>query len=179
MPLVILAQSDLLSGSLGASVGAKSYIMALRNPLKLSISEWQEADLAAVAEMQSKLGCKIENTRDVFIQILSILGIWSMTLPLASLSLVITMKEVLHTVSEVDDLGAFPEDIKSLAHFESMDMSPDEKLVLLGKIRLALLTLADLMWDHTPEPCDDLHWTIYQSYTTLKSIEFALKSVVQ
>ena len=86
---------------------------------------------------------------------------------------------MLHTVSEVDDLGAFPEDIKSLAHFETMDMSPNEKLVLLDKIRLALMTLSDLMWDHTPERCDDLHWTMYQSHTTLKSIEFALKSTVQ
>ncbi len=62
-------------------VWVRNLIMALRTALKLNISEWPEADLAAVAEMQSKLGREIENTRDVFIQILSILGIWSMTLP--------------------------------------------------------------------------------------------------
>lgn len=148
---------------------------------KLKVSEWPEADLAAVADIKMcpKLADGLENFQALSIQILSILGVWSMTLPLASLAVVFTFQERIHTDLEVDDLGPFPEHIKALDHFETMDMSPDEKRVLLGKIRLVLSTLSDLMWDHTPEDCNDLHWTIFQSYQILKSIEFVLKFIVQ
>ena len=148
---------------------------------KLKVSEWPEADLAAVADIKMcpKLADGLENFQALSIQILSILGVWSMTLPLASLAVVFTFQEAIHTDLEVDDLGPFPEHIKALDHFETMDMSPDEKRVLLGKIRLVLSTLSDLMWDHTPEDCNGLHWTIFQSYQILKSIEFVLKFIAQ
>eukprot|EP00434_Breviolum_minutum_P002118 symbB.v1.2.001870.t1/scaffold79.1/size344139/1 len=106
---------------------------------KLKMSEWPEADLAAVADIKMcpELADGLENFRALSIQILSILGVWSMTLPLASLAVVFAFQDVhLPTDLEVDDLGPFPEQIKALDHFETLDMSPDEKRVLLGKIRL-------------------------------------------
>jgi len=124
---------------------------------KLKVSEWPEADLAAVADIKMcpKLADGLENFQALSIQILSILGVWSMTLPLASLAVVFTFQEAIHTDLEVDDLGPFPERIKALDHFETMDR------------------------DHTPEDCNDLHWTIFQSYQILKSVEFVLKFIVQ
>ena len=124
----------------------------------------------------------LESLRQCCLQVLSELGLWSMTMPLFFLADLATKVQLVranpmsrNNVDAVSEsLGPFPEVIEGLNHFLS-DRCGLPKCEFLKTVRTAMNSVSELLWHPgMRDEADELHWTLMESFRTLQSIECVL-----
>ena len=147
---------------------------------------WSPAEIEIMMNAQEFIGeAGADSLRLCCLEVLSELGLWSMTRPLSSLAILLTNVrdlrqdpiDLTHNVT-AESLGAFPKHIQGLAHFLSDDFMLSKK-DFLQRVTMAMSTLGDLMWNpQMPDDLDDMHTVLFESFRTLQSIECLLGCVI-